>query len=285
MQDFPLGQKFDASGHPLNGGLAYFRLSGTTTAATVYADSALVTPLAYPVVADSAGRFPAVVYLDPTKTYRYNLYRAGDGLGTSLESADPINTTAGAGGINGADIDVDTIPGDRLADGAIEAKLGYTPEDAATVFANARLANMADGLFKGRHVGAGTGPPEDLTEDQACAMLDLAKILSVTSNFATNGYITIGGFIFNWGYYAGGSSSPSTSFDLAFPTVCYGAIAQPIATGTNTETTDHSQKIVSLQSAPSTSSASWYCTAEDKGTDTFGTVDTTCTFFWLAWGR
>ena len=59
----------DATGVPYSGALLYFYQTGTTTLASVYADSALTTPLSNPVVADGGGWFPAM-YLSKTVSYR-----------------------------------------------------------------------------------------------------------------------------------------------------------------------------------------------------------------------
>jgi hypothetical protein len=62
-------QALSSSGTPLGGAKLYFYLTGTSTAASVYADAALTTALANPVIADSQGRFPQVYPL-PTVIYR-----------------------------------------------------------------------------------------------------------------------------------------------------------------------------------------------------------------------
>lgn len=76
---------FSGNGLPEAGAQARFRLSGTTTAATVYSDAALTTPLTNPVVANGAGRLPTI-YLDDTVTYRVDIL---DAQGVVLDSQDP----------------------------------------------------------------------------------------------------------------------------------------------------------------------------------------------------
>lgn len=129
MQYYQLGYRVTTAGAPLNGGKAYFYLSGTTTLEDVYEDDALGTPLANPVVADSAGFFPEVVYLDPTKEYRVVIKTSAD-VTIAKYSADPINTVEGASGIDTADINDEAVTAAKLGPGAIEAKLGYTPQEA-----------------------------------------------------------------------------------------------------------------------------------------------------------
>jgi len=128
MQAFQLGYRVNSAGQPLNGGKAYFYLTTTTTLEAVFEDSALTTPLANPVVADSAGFFPELVYLDPTKTYRCIIKTSAN---VTVSDADPINTAAGGTGIETADIADGAVTGPKLADGAIEVKLGFTPADAS----------------------------------------------------------------------------------------------------------------------------------------------------------
>lgn len=53
---------------------------------------------------------------------------------------------------------------------------------AAGSVTNAMLADMAEDRLKGRAEGAGTGPPQDLTEAQAKAILDITS--SDVSNFS-----------------------------------------------------------------------------------------------------
>lgn len=56
----PRMQLFDADGDPIVNGLVYFYRAGTTLAATVYANTTLVTPLSNPVAADAGGFLPAI---------------------------------------------------------------------------------------------------------------------------------------------------------------------------------------------------------------------------------
>lgn len=140
----PLGwQVLDANGDPYSGAKAYFYQTGTTTPQDTYSDSALSTPNANPLVADSAGRFgPA--YGPTTTDYKVVLKTSAD---VTVATFDPVQMTAtpGAGSIGTSQLD----------------------DDAAT---NAKLANMATGTIKGRST-AGTGDPEDLTPTQAAAIM------------------------------------------------------------------------------------------------------------------
>lgn len=128
MQSYQLGQRFTTTGVPLNGGKAYFYITGTTTLQTVFSDDGLTTPLANPVVADSAGFFPELVYLTPTVEYRCKVTTSA---GATIFDADPINTPSSSGGIDGASINAETIPATALVPGAVVAELGYTPANVA----------------------------------------------------------------------------------------------------------------------------------------------------------
>jgi hypothetical protein len=67
-----------------------FYLTGTTTPTNVYQDAFLTTPYSPTgqVTADSNGRFP-LIYLDPTVTYRAQLFQTNGGA--KLEDVDPIS--------------------------------------------------------------------------------------------------------------------------------------------------------------------------------------------------
>jgi hypothetical protein len=67
------------AGEIMPGAYVQFYVTETTTPTNVYADADLSTPLANPVVADSSGEFPAI-YLDPSTTYRAQLYDEDDAL-------------------------------------------------------------------------------------------------------------------------------------------------------------------------------------------------------------
>jgi hypothetical protein len=129
MQAYQLGQRFTTAGLPLNGGKAYFYLTTTTTLEDVFEDDGLTTPLANPVVANSAGFFPELVYLDPTKAYRLILKTSAD---VTIFDADPINEVQGATGVDTADIVDEAVTAAKLGPTAIEDKLGFTPQEDLT---------------------------------------------------------------------------------------------------------------------------------------------------------
>jgi hypothetical protein len=69
---FPYYRAISNAGAPLANAKLNFFLTGTSTAATVYADLARTTPLSDPVVADTDGKFPPI-FVDPDVVYRVRL--------------------------------------------------------------------------------------------------------------------------------------------------------------------------------------------------------------------
>jgi hypothetical protein len=69
---FPPLQALSTTGSPLAGAKLNFFLTGTSTAATVYADAGRSTALSNPIVADGNGRFQQL-YPDPDTVYRVQL--------------------------------------------------------------------------------------------------------------------------------------------------------------------------------------------------------------------
>jgi len=67
----------DAAGAPYSGARLYAYLAGTTTPTDLYTTSALTTPHAWPVVADSGGLF-AAIYLSQSLAYKIVLMDADD---------------------------------------------------------------------------------------------------------------------------------------------------------------------------------------------------------------
>ena len=86
----------DGNGDPIPGGSVQFYRAGTLTAANVYSDVELTTPLTNPVEADAAGRLPEI-YLQNIP-YRVIVRDAAD---VQIDDIDDVNTipqTFGAGG-------------------------------------------------------------------------------------------------------------------------------------------------------------------------------------------
>jgi hypothetical protein len=84
----PKFQGLDNSGRICGGCLLNVYISGTTTRAVTYSDSALATPNTNPVVLDSAGR--ATVYLTSGSSYKFILTTAA---GSTLWTQDTVTAT------------------------------------------------------------------------------------------------------------------------------------------------------------------------------------------------
>lgn len=67
---------FDNNGNPMNGGLLFTYVSGTTTKIATYTDSSGGTPNSNPIQLDYRGE--CRVWLDPTLTYKFTLAPSGD---------------------------------------------------------------------------------------------------------------------------------------------------------------------------------------------------------------
>lgn len=81
-------QFFDSNGVPLNGGLIYTYLAGTTTPATTYTSIDPANfPNTNPIVLDSAGRTPAQIWLTEGVSYKFVLQTA---LGVPIKTDDNI---------------------------------------------------------------------------------------------------------------------------------------------------------------------------------------------------
>jgi hypothetical protein len=84
----PQFRPLSPSGSILPGAYVQFYEAGTTTPTDVYADADLNTPLSNPVVADTSGEF-VPIYLDPSVTYRAQLYDEDDVLKWDVDPLAP----------------------------------------------------------------------------------------------------------------------------------------------------------------------------------------------------
>lgn len=76
LSPLPIQKFFDNNGNPLNGGLLFTYVAGTTTKIATYTNSTGGTPNTNPVVLDYRGE--ANVWLDPSLTYKFTLAPVGD---------------------------------------------------------------------------------------------------------------------------------------------------------------------------------------------------------------
>lgn len=107
----PQIQYTDANSEVYAFAIATFYLTGTSTPATIWEDADLSVPLTNPLTADDKGLF-AAVYLDENSLYRLKITDATTAI--TIIDVDPVNALVSIGAA-------------QIQDGAIEAKLGYTP--------------------------------------------------------------------------------------------------------------------------------------------------------------
>lgn len=164
----PVWRAVDSAGKPINGALAYFFETGTTTPADVYADAALSVPLDNPVQANSAGLFPSI-YPDPAVTYRLRLTTSTGAL--VCPDVDPA--------VAPFTIPPDSVTAAMLTGSAVTDSLGFTPlNKAGDTATNLVLA------FTGAQAAGQAGylglPPSPINAIYAFAMGDLGKRLRHT---------------------------------------------------------------------------------------------------------
>lgn len=96
----PLARVFTNTGAVGAGYKYYFYTTGTTTPISSYTTQALSTPNAYPVVADSNGRFPPI-WLSNLATTKVVLKDASDNV---IETQDPVGATSATTSLNDLDV-------------------------------------------------------------------------------------------------------------------------------------------------------------------------------------
>jgi hypothetical protein len=138
----------------ISGAALYFYVAGTTTQLTVYSDSDLETPHAWPVEADSSGRFPPI-YM-PVGDYKVVL--KDDVGGTTLWTADNVpGTAAEAADLTSAIPDTPVLS--KVADYTIAASdagsvVNCNPTGAAFTVTLLSAVTAGDGFrITIRHVG------------------------------------------------------------------------------------------------------------------------------------
>lgn len=130
---YPVISYIDEAGVPLVGGQLFFFASGTNTPQNTFADGALTTPNANPLIADARGQF-GPIFLDPTLGYKVKLEDAN-----SVEQwvFDPITWTWITSQIAAA-VAVETARAEA-AEAAITAALAAS--DAAQSAVNTALSD------------------------------------------------------------------------------------------------------------------------------------------------
>jgi hypothetical protein len=133
---------------------------------------------------------------------------------------------------------------------------------------------------------AASGANTDITSLGSLTAGALQAILAggVIGSVNQTGYVNVGGFLFQWGRYVGGSSSPTISFPLAFPVECF--VVVPAAVGFSADAnlvSSSSVHHVALRGSPTTSSFQAWCSFENEGSDVFA-ASTNTVFHWIAVG-
>lgn len=177
------------------------------------------------------------------------------------------------------------VRGPVLYDSALSTAIGGYPK--GTILDNA----ATNGTYWLSTVDDNTSDPDTGGANWTAFTLAGAGT-SDTQDLSANGYQWTSGLLRQWGYYAGGSSNPTITFPIAFPTACWNVKFTPIGTGATTPPTGGSQPVViaNLAGAPSLSGFSAYLSGEhgDNGVDGQRYIYralTTVPFFWEALGN
>jgi len=147
-------QGFDDNGDPLDSGLLYTYVAGTSTPLAVYSDVGLTTPHANPVVLDAAGR--KTIYLTPATAHKFILKTSA---GVTIKTQDNVTVAAAnavvskvtvAGGLTKTYTGATDGTGDiAISAGAIAAGAIAIASQAALDFIYAGTAAQLARLAKG----------------------------------------------------------------------------------------------------------------------------------------
>jgi len=165
----------------------------------------------------------------------------------------------------------------------------YLTRQTAIDAAIALKANIASPTFTGVPAAPTAAPGTDTTQLATTAFVEAAvaaATVDLDQDLSSSGFQYLpGGGLLQWGFYAGGSSNPTIVFPEQFPNACFSVVMTPVGLGVNVPDSGGSTpvKMANLQSFSDTSFAA-YLSAEDGVTDVFK-ADTSCTFFWMAFGN
>lgn len=99
----PFNTFVDASGNPLNGGLIYTYITGTSTPKTTYTDSSALTAHPNPVVLGSNGR--KEIWLGTDQAYRFIIKdSSGTQIGSTIDDVLPTTSFASIAGAQNIDV-------------------------------------------------------------------------------------------------------------------------------------------------------------------------------------
>lgn len=139
---------------------------------------------------------------------------------------------------------------------------------------------------RGTLEAAKSGANSDITSLTGLTAGAMQAILAggVIGSLAQSGYVNVGGFLFQWGRYAGGSSSPTISFPMAFPVECFVVVPAAVGFSADANTVSSSSvHHVALRGSPTTSSFQAWCSFENEASDVFA-ASTNTAFHWIAVG-
>jgi hypothetical protein len=128
----PFRPALDANGIVVPGASLTFYQSGTNTLQPIYADAGLTIPLANPLTANAAGKWPSI-YIDTSLVYRVVLRGA---LGETLDQADPY-TPGMIGGPAGA-----TGPANSTYPSAAAIRTSAPPTNLSAILASGNRRDL-----------------------------------------------------------------------------------------------------------------------------------------------
>lgn len=163
----------DADGTPIPNAQMFFYLNRTTTLATVYADEALTTPLANPILANSAGQW-AAVWADDANLFSVAIDApyGPPGVPFTFDDLGP-STSANAGALNKLDRDGGN------AEAGVAENIGAVRITGDTITG----PTLIQGAFQLRDLGL-TVPPEGVYFGSGGNSLSFATMISTPSGGA-----------------------------------------------------------------------------------------------------
>ena len=212
----------DNSGNLVVGATLTINVSGGGLA-SIFANSALTTPISNPLTSDSAGRFFAqstVIWADQTQAYDCIL-NYNNGTSFTFSTIYPVGPQAGTTGFaplnSPAFTGVPTAPTPAANDSS--QKL------ATTNFVTAQgFAPIASPTFTGTPAGPTATPGTNTTQIATTAFVQAAIGLTAPTS-PTSGYIEFAGFLIQWVPFSIGASPSATvsvTWPIAFPTQIIG---------------------------------------------------------------
>lgn len=203
----PRASAFDANGAPRSGSKLYFYEPTTTTPKQVYSNSTLSTVISQPVVATSAGLWPAIFM--QSSTYRVILKDADD---VTIWDEDNYDPGLGAGfgvssvvGIAQGGTGADNAASARSNIGAASSASLSTVQDSVTALQTA----VAPGLNGGGTLGTAASHNSG-TSGEAVPLLNAANTWSDLQTFTSTSGIVARNIVRAWASF--GVSGTTVSF-------------------------------------------------------------------------